>query len=348
MHAELITPADARWTAFLVRTPHDAYHLPGYVSLCASDEGGEAVAVVVEDDAVSVFLPLILKPVPTSDADLVDRVDAASPYGYPGPLVICPLAEGPARDAAVGRALATLVAVLAKRGVISLFVRLNPLLPPPLAAFAAAGSLIHHGDTVMVDLTLSAEAQWAQVRSNHRRGINQSERDGVEVAFDDHWDHLDTFIAAYHQTMNRVGAQASYFFPRSYYPTLRRALDGRVHLVLARIRGRVAAAALFFEVGGIVQYHLGGTFDEFLPLHPQKLMFHRVIAWARQRGRRVLNLGGGVGGGEDSLFHFKAGFSSARAPFHTWRVVIDRTAYDRLAGIDHDTGRFFPSYRKPR
>lgn len=68
-------------------------------------------------------------------------------------------------------------------------------------------------------------------------------------------------------------------------------------------------------------------------------------------GNAIFHVGGGVGGAKDSLFSYKAGFSSGRHPFHTWRVVTHRAAYaDLLAhrGLTPesvDTSGYFPSYR---
>ena len=82
-------------------------------------------------------------------------------------------------------------------------------------------------------------------------------------------------------------------------------------------------------------------------------MLHFVRTWAKSRGLQRLHLGGGVGASEDSLFRFKAGFSTDRHPFRTLRVVLDELAYADLVRArqpqsdpgDH-TG-FFPLYRKP-
>ena len=83
-------------------------------------------------------------------------------------------------------------------------------------------------------------------------------------------------------------------------------------------------------------------------------MIDDMVAWAHARGNRVLHLGGGVGGREDSLFHFKQGFSDWLIPFYTWRIVVDevryRQAMDVLAptGDGGDRSGHFPAYRAPR
>ena len=74
------------------------------------------------------------------------------------------------------------------------------------------------------------------------------------------------------------------------------------------------AAGLFFERQGIVQYHLSGSRRPALRRQPTKLMMDDMVAWAQARGNRVLHLGGGVGGREDSLFHFKAGLLGLAHP----------------------------------
>jgi hypothetical protein len=104
------------------------------------------------------------------------------------------------------------------------------------------------------------------------------------------------------------------------------------------------------ETDGIVQYHLGGTRTAALPHQPAKLMFERICHWGQARGNSTFHLGSGLGGRDDnSLFHFKAGFSDRRHPFHTWRAVVDERAYRALlpAGAADNRLGFFPAYRTP-
>jgi hypothetical protein len=78
-------------------------------------------------------------------------------------------------------------------------------------------------------------------------------------------------------------------------------------------------------------------------------MWDDVRRWAAERGDRVIHLGGGRGGSNDSLFAFKARFSPRRHEFYTGRWVLDPRRYDRLAQLapDPDPG-YFPPYRAPR
>jgi hypothetical protein len=158
--------------------------------------------------------------------------------------------------------------------------------------------------------------------------------------------------------MTRVSAARFYFFGDEYFDGLRTALGERVRLSVVEVDGSVAAAALFVETCGIVQYHLSGTAQPFVREGLTKVLIDHVRRWATERGDRALHLGGGLSSrADDPLFHFKAGFSERRHPFHTLRVVVDEQAYDDLVrsrgpGSSDEDGRdgpagYFPAYRNP-
>jgi lipid II:glycine glycyltransferase (peptidoglycan interpeptide bridge formation enzyme) len=304
--------------------------------------GGEAAVYLYEDGERRFLLPVVVRPIPGTDL-----TDLSSPYGYPGPT-----SNADSADETFWRAAADgLVEVLASSSIVSCFVRMHPLLPINLDALSAVGAVVQHGYTVSIDLTKSEQEMWSQVRPNHRRQINRADRAGATVLIDE-WDRLSTFVDVYHETMRRVGASDYYFFERSYFDRLRSALGDRVHLVTIEFGETVAGGGIFFECGGIVQYHLGATRTDYLSQQPTKLMFDKVRRWAKSRGNLAFHLGGGVGSEGDPLFHFKSGFSHDWRPFYTWRIVADQVAYRSLT-VAHcrsedgtDLRQYFPAYRR--
>jgi hypothetical protein len=343
VRCDWILPESEQWRRMLTTLEHDVYHLPSYAALAAATEGGQAGALVVDEPQGRLLLPLVIRTIASA------RVDAVSPYGYPGPIW-----SAAASGEFVQAALAAAVARLQSMEVVSAFVRLHPTLNADLTPLRDFGDVVAGAETVCMDLTLSLDDMWRETRENHRRSIRRAERDGFEVHCDTEWRCFDEFLVAYRETMARVDAADYYYFSDQYFSDLRAALGARLHLVTANRDGRVAAAALFTECSGIVQYHLGGTRDEFLRHAPMKLVFHFARAWFKERGATLLHLGGGVSSRDDSLFHFKAGFSSRRARFHSWRLVTARETYEELvAHWRQEAGRapgggFFPAYREPR
>ncbi|MHB1035285.1 MAG: GNAT family N-acetyltransferase [Pirellulales bacterium] len=334
--------------------PHDLYHLPTYVQLTARQDSGRPLAFLAEEGDNLFFVPLIVRPIAASGRADRNLFDAITPYGYSTPLVRS-RANGPPDAGFLARAIDSLARGLAEQGVVSVFFRLHPTLAVPLSSLESRGCVVEHGETVLLDLSLSDAELWRQTRSGHRNEINRARKRGYEVLMDEAFGELAAFEEIYAQTMRRVGADAFYFFSRDYFEEIKRNLRDVLHLCVVRIGQSVACAGLFSEVCGIVQYHLSGTRDEFVREYPTKIMLDCVRHWAKDRGNRVFHLGGGLGSGQDSLFAFKAGFSDLRAPFRTWRLVTDEEAYARLTRqweaaaktpADSYAG-FFPAYRKP-
>ncbi len=350
---EFVKPSDPRWSRLLEQTSHDVYHLAEYVERSADLEKGEPLLFVAEEGDNFFLVPIIIRPIPRWLNDGGPTLfDSTSPYGYPSPVVSSAAAVD---DAFINRAITMFVEALQAREIVSCFVRLHPLLPLPPEPLERAGTLVHHGDTVSVDLKLSSEDLWRQIREDHRRGITRATRAGLTVRMDPSWEAFDGFVDVYYETMRRAGADDFYFFPRADLDAMRRALGEHIHLCVAELDGRLAAAGLFAEAGGIIQYHLSGTSNDYIAMSPVKEMFHFVMDWAKERGNQTLHLGGGVGGRSDSLFNFKAGFSPLRHPFFTWRLTTDERVYRNLVRrweaksgkSSADLDEFFPVYRRP-
>ena len=347
MQAELLRPADARWLDFLGACRHDFYHLPAYVELCARHEGGEAAAFWAAEGGAAMLIPMVLRPLPAELDSGRGWLDAVAPYGYP-----CPLVRGEPGAEALASMLWAFREAGAAAGIVCAFLRMHPLLPLPEAPFRAFGELIEHGETVYLDLALPREELDRQTRANHLADVRKLEREGFTVRVDA-WERMADFVRIYEQTMRYRAAGAYYFFERGYYDELRRSLDGNLHLCIVQSPdGDAAAAGLFTRIGGLVQFHLSGTSEDYRRAGPAKMMLVHMRDWARERGARYLHLGGGVGCREDSLAFFKQGFSKLRGRFRTFRMVLEPGAYHSLVqGLPQGAqaaGDFFPAYRRPR
>lgn len=347
MQVEFVAGGTAAWHELLHEVPHDIYHLPSYVELAAAhepaDAAAEARAIILREGSRAMLLPMLIRRIPGTASDR----DAISPYGYPGPL----FQGGDDRDF-VARASAAMVERLHAEGIVSMFVRTHPLLNRDLSGMESVGDIVEHGETVSIDLGQSDEEIWVGTRRRFRSYIHAAERAGRRAYLDERWENGAAFVRMYAATMHRVGARAEYLFGADYVRGLRAALGDRLHLCVVDVDGVIAAAGLFTEEDGIVQYHLSGTDAAYERERPTMLMLHFVRGLMKARGNRVMHLGGGLGGARDSLFDFKAGFSKDRQPFRTWRVVVDPVRYAELARARQPTadpareGGFFPLYRR--
>jgi Acetyltransferase (GNAT) domain len=225
----------------------------------------------------------------------------------------------------------------------------HPLLTTADPVLDRLGTAVVHGDTVHLRLERVEREIWSGMRPTLRRQIRRLKELGY-AAERDEWSRLGDFKELYHDTMRRVGATPFYNFSDTHFDVLRALLGGRLHLVTVLApNGKVVGGALNTACHGFVQGHLLGaeTFED-IP-SPALLLYDAEWRWAKQRGDRFFNLGGGRGGRNDSLFQYKKGFSDATAPFRTVRIVCEPGRYRRAcaaAGVDGaDLSGFFPPYR---
>jgi hypothetical protein len=343
----IITCDDPRWVAALGAARHDFYHLPCYQRI-AAQPGEVPLGFLCEDAGNVMLLPFLKRALPDALGGAVAGYDSISPYGYPGPI-----SNQGAPAAWLNECYRTFADELAAQDIVAAFIRLHTLLNEP-SQFEGVGSLVDHGPSVYIDLTLSEEELWAQTRRGHKRDLAVLERRGYSITMDD-WCHLDEFLKCYYDSMRRLGASDFYFFPRKYFEDLRDCLGDRIHLCLVRMGDEIACAGLVTEMDGLCQYHLSATADEYFQEHPSKLMLHHLRGWLKARGNKVYHVGGGVGALRDTLHLFKIGFSPLTSEFYTWRLIPDQARYDTLVNRwrTHNgqeppsADEFFPQYRAP-
>jgi hypothetical protein len=260
-------------------------------------------------------LPVIVRPI---EGD--DRLDAISPYGYPG-------ASG-SYDEPIDPATID----WAETGLVSVFVR-DRIGEPSLTG----GTLRNHVHLAEGDSGIRKRLR-EQIRRNERRGWEARVTSGPETDPS----ARSAFERAYAETMARTGATERYLFASEYFDTVLR--SERSWLVLGARDNEGLAGAIAVASDGYLHYYLGGTADEALGDSPMKNLFAAMIDLGVELGM-PLSLGGGLTPG-DSLDDFKRGFANGEAPFHTHELICDAAVYEDLsAGSSQGGESFFPAYR---
>lgn len=333
-----------RWDAALETVgQYDIYHRHEFHCL-SKTANEEAVLFWQRIGELCLVVPLILRPLDTLPWYSGGEKDATSAYGYPGPLASRPtLSE--AESSVFGDGL---LKALGEQNIVSAFIRHHPLLTPPTMLNDATTEI---GPSVWIDLSRPIGEQMADCRKKHRYEVRRAAKDGVTVEHDKSFDELEVFVQMYEERMRALDASQAYFFPNSYYTALTELADDACQLWHARLNGVVIGSALFFINDGVLQYHLSASRAGYERVAPARSIIEAVRAWATEQENKWLNLGGGVGGQEDSLYRFKAGFSSQRATFRVSRLIVDSERYAALCGTrdeaqetPRDEG-FFPAYR---
>jgi hypothetical protein len=275
----------------------------------------EGATHTIEIDGGALRFPVIVRPIEGSD-----RVDAISPYGYPG-------ASGEP-----GRSLDPAEIDWSETGLVSVFVR-----DRIGEVCLSGGTLRNHVHIADGDSGIRKRLR-EQIRRSQRRGWEPSVIAGPEA------DEAATsvFERAYGETMARTGAAERYLYPTEYFERLLK--SERSWLVLGSRDQEGLAGAIAVASDGYLHYYLGGTADEALDDSPMKNLFAAMISLGAELGLPV-SLGGGLTPG-DSLDAFKRGFANGEAPFHSHELICDAEAYEELATSSSPAPEgFFPAYR---
>jgi hypothetical protein len=336
--AEALGTDDPRWNRLVDASPTpDVYFRPGYCAAYEAAGHGRAVAVVTEN----ALFPLLLRRLPFGE----DGFDAATPYGYGG---LMPLADyraptGPVSD------LRQLRDWCVANDVVSALLRLHPLLGPfghlPEIAYV---EVREHGPTTAIDLASLEEEGRRGMSKGRKADLNVARRE-LEVSWESGGGALERFRHVYDGTMQRVGAGGFYLFAPEYYRALSDGLGYGLGVALALHRDEVVGGALFLADRLFAHYHLSGTTETGRALKAGTLLVHAGAEWARERGCRLLHLGGGTSGA-DSLFAFKRSFGGETYTYSFATFVADRERYEALVARrseDDEPPRpaFFPAYR---
>lgn len=338
-----IIDIDEHWDKNIQLFDIDIYHLSGWLHSSKIVDGGEPIGLVIKIEDKNVFIPIIRK--------FIDDVfwDAHSTYGYGGPLIDKRLSISE-----INSAFLEAVSFLKEKKCVSWFMRLHPILNQSFQL--PIGYLVEHGVTLSSNLTKTEEELWSETQTRHRRGINKALKMGINCVIEPFsGEGIGVFEKIYNETMQFLEASDFYFFPTEYYQSLSKKLVDNLVLITAYDGERPIASSIYTlsKTSKIMQFHLGGTVNDYRSLQPSKLITHIARQWGKDNGYDILHFGGGVGAKKDSLYEYKKGFASNEHIFTTWRYVVDSEKYIELSkslgysqeDID-DLYNFFPLYRR--
>ncbi len=355
MQVDILNLSTFRYRKLISNFGCDIYHHPSYILAESDRENAPAEAILVSEGVKYFLMPYLLRACPEHVCALVPEnplQDVVSPYGYSG-ILLSP--EAQSDPLFLQNSLKLVTEAFQSRDICSAFIRLHPILNADIPKTLDNTIVYPGGMTVSINLQLSEAEQWQQIQSSRRTKINRSRRQGfsiIVVPFSQ--EHISIFMDIYEDTMDRLNAKRFYYFNQNYYQSL---VDLSPHIFICLIydEDQPICGGIFTEYGGIVQYHLGGTKTDFLPLSPTNLMFDEVRLWAKARGNTTFHLGGGLGSQKDSLFDFKASFSKQWHHFSTLRLITHPEKYQCLVearakqlNIHPEqllNNPFFPAYR---
>lgn len=317
---------------------YDFYHTWDYHNL--SSEGNPILFVYNEGDDFIAF-PLIKRNIPNSLF-----FDMTCVYGYTGPIsnrkfetISDEMSENFKRD---------LLQFLKDHKIVSVFSRLHPFFDQ-LSLMKNFDGIYDNGKIVMIDLRESLDEQRSRYKRTHYKKILKLKQQGFYIKDTKSQDAIREFTDVYIENMKQVGACKYYMFSEDYFHKLLNSTDFQSKLILVYHENIVACGEIIIFTKKIIQGHLLGTRTAYRRFSPARLLTDEITIIGRELGMHYLNLGGGYGFKQDSLFEFKELFSDLSLDYKSWRHIADEATYRKLileANIDPDVDvDFFPLYR---
>lgn len=334
----------SQWNAELSLIKHlDVYHTYDYHHI-SKNEDDIPILLKYTDGNTTLLLPLLFRPIENTGYN-----DATSVYGYAGLLT-----ANIDKDFDKRNFQKELHEFFIENKIVSVFSRLHPYIKHQETPLEGLGSITALGQVVYIDLNDTLEDQRKMFNRRMKTYLNKS-RKICTVIESKREDHLQTFMELYRDTMTRVNADKRYFFSDEYFKQLMSSKDFEAKLLL-NIHNEsqsMSGGALFLVKGNFVQYHLSALNEDFHDLNSIKLIIDEMRIKSTNSEFDYLNLGGGRGSNEDSLFAFKSNFSKKFKDFKIWKYIVNEKMYDILVQNhlkestenEHIDPEFFPAYR---
>jgi serine/alanine adding enzyme len=326
----------------------DIFYYPEYLKLFELHGDGEAFLFVYyqspQDIVIYPFLKRSLRQTPWFKNIKVNLFDITSPYGYGGYL-------RNSESVNMEQFFNCFHQYCLNNNIISEFIRFHPILEN-INYVPKSINIKQYNQTIIIELNNTEEYIWQNMSQTCRNKIRKALRNNIRIEIDEHHKEIDIFINYYYNTMRRLGAYDYYYFELNWFQKMIELLRDKVFLFHAYYENRIIASVIFIAQPPYIHYFLTGALFDMRQLAATNLLLYEVALWARKKGFKYFHLGGGCFP-DDSLFRFKASFSSIQRDFFIGGVIHHPEYYESMceyrlktASI-RDNMLYFPLYRIP-
>lgn len=308
------------------------YEMVNAGTLLYPNEKATVEAAIYEENGEFIFYPYIKRPCPY----LNNMFDICSAYEFGGfwfssddESVCSKLVQGfetAFREHAF------------KTNIVSEFIRINPF-----CRISDLGwkdyEMRKVGQHIIIP-TKSEELVWKEFHGSRRTQIRESQKQGLRIEFSE---DAKTFTEIYYKRLDALNSYKFYYFPENYTAQLK---DKKI--IFARdTLNEICGSQVYIKDHGIMFYFLSADVYEKRQFKPNGFIIYEMVKWACANNIDYIHLGGGV----ESLHHYKSLFSPHRIDYYISKRIINKAAYDNLverhtkANGDLENKGYFPLYR---
>ncbi|MEK4424519.1 GNAT family N-acetyltransferase [Solibacillus sp. FSL K6-1523] len=341
-----------KWDAIVKSfTNFDIYYLTSYIK--AFEIHGDGVPLLFYyDDENFKAINVVMKRDISNDMRFRGKIesnvfyDIMTPYGYGGFLI-----EGNVTQASLKKLEHAYCTLCLKEGIISEFVRFHPV-KNNSEYMKEIYDISLLGKTITMPLS-SQNQILSNLTSEKRKRIRKAKKLGFEIYWGRSPKLIAEFIRLYNSTMENNHAADYYYFTSEFFESILYDLKYNSSVFYAvDNKENIVAMAIFLYINEQINCFLSASNKELDHLALTNLIMYEVACWGSENGYKTLHMGGGVGGKEDSLYHFKKAFNKNSATnFILGKKIFNEEKYGELVEIRriaddfNEETQYFPIYR---
>lgn len=303
-------------------------------------ENGVFEEFLYKDSLGCVYYPFIKKV--AGQLNGITYYDIASYRGAQGPYPI-PVEHMDVRELMV-HFLKAFEEYCEKEHIIAEFAKLDPWVSHHDDVIAVTAAQ-YYGNFYCIDLTRDFYNELFNRRA--KRCIRKAEGAGITVEFDHKGNSTGRFIELYRNTEEKYMTSEYYKMSENDIKKIFEQFGEDAFLCNAILDGRIITSVLTVMGKDIAHYLLLGSDSQYVSLQANSLLTYQTALYAKEKGKLLLDMGGGVPGG--GVEQFKRNFISQDGvfPYYAIKRIHNISVYNQLVEQKEyiTNPKFFPLYR---
>ncbi len=195
--------------------------------------------------------------------------------------------------------------------------------------------------TFQVDLTLSEDELFSNLKSKTRYNVKLAQKKGVKIIEDNSKQGLEIYIEILQEILDRKGF---YLHSPEYFRNMWQTLQGTdiMHIFHAVYDDTSLVSWVLFKWQDMAYYPYGASRDLHREVMPSNLMMWELLMWAKKQGAKTFDMWGSLGPNPDKNnpwygFHrFKKGYGGDLMRFvGTYDLVLQQPHYKLFRLVDN-------------
>jgi len=324
----------------------DIYYEYEYFDFYAKSFKTQLEGLLWEDENVKIFWTHLIRDIKTLEIfNKFNYFDLTTPYGSGGPLISVKTTHSDKLKKSLSLFFEEYKQYALKHNYVCEYISFHPFLDN-WKPFKGLFDIQFINDIIVLDLTQDIEEICKKMDKKARYYTRKAleEFKNIFIVNNPSDEEIKDFLSIYYDTMDRNQAAEKYYFPFDF---IKKHFKLNALLVCCKNDEDIlASCAIFLKGTHIMHYHLSAS-NYYFKSSPSRAVLWKAIEQAKMSGLKWFHFGGGVEK-NDSLFHFKKGFSKTFRDYYRGRIIFNKKIYQELCSLNrfsNENPDFYPLYR---